>query len=185
MVSAMTITPDTKNWTWVLRRPCPECGFEAGAVAREDIPDLLRANAEAWRRYFADRDAGELRTRLDPSRWSPLEYACHVRDADRIYQQRVDLMLEQDDPEYPNWDQDASAVDDKYAEQDPETVITELMTATEQVAARFASVDGDQWQRTGHRDDGSDFTIESLARYFVHDPIHHLWDVTGQRHTDS
>jgi hypothetical protein len=24
----MTIVPDTKDWTWVLRRPCPECGFD-------------------------------------------------------------------------------------------------------------------------------------------------------------
>ena len=23
----MTIEPDTKDWTWVLDRPCPECGF--------------------------------------------------------------------------------------------------------------------------------------------------------------
>ena len=28
----MSITPDTKDWTWVLERPCPECGFEALAA---------------------------------------------------------------------------------------------------------------------------------------------------------
>jgi len=25
------------------------------------------------------------------------------------------------------------------------------------------------------------FTVETFARYFVHDPVHHLYDVTGQR----
>jgi hypothetical protein len=23
--------------------------------------------------------------------------------------------------------------------------------------------------------------VETFARYFVHDPVHHLYDVTGQR----
>ena len=25
------ITPDTKDWTWVLERTCPECGFDPAA----------------------------------------------------------------------------------------------------------------------------------------------------------
>ena len=108
----MTITPDTKNWTWVLQRPCPECGFAAGAVAREEIPALLRANAEDWRRYFADTGAEQIRTRSEPTKWSPLEYACHVRDCNEVYLRRVELMVGQDDPQYANWDQDATAVDE-------------------------------------------------------------------------
>jgi hypothetical protein len=178
----MTITPDTKNWTWVLQRPCPECGFAAGAIARDEVPTLLRANAEAWRRYLAEIGAEDAATRPDPSKWSPLEYACHVRDCNKIYLLRVGLMLDEDDPEFPNWDQDATAVEDEYNKQDLGEVVTALVETAEHVAARFESVSADQWARTGHRGDGSDFTIESLARYFVHDPIHHLWDVTGRRH---
>jgi len=34
-----------------------------------------------------------------------------------------------------------------------------------------------QYGRTGVRSDGAVFTIESFARYFLHDPLHHLWDV--------
>ena len=48
-------------------------------------------------------------------------------------------------------------------------------------AGRFEGVTGDQWQRTGARSDGARFTVETFARYFVHDPVHHLYDVTGQR----
>ncbi|MDQ1586542.1 MAG: hypothetical protein QOH80_1907, partial [Actinomycetota bacterium] len=47
------------------------------------------------------------------------------------------------------------------------------------LADRFATVTGSQWQRTGARDDGSRFTIATFARYLVHDPLHHLYDVTG------
>ena len=34
---ASQIVPDTKDWTWTLQRPCPDCGFDAGSVAAADI----------------------------------------------------------------------------------------------------------------------------------------------------
>jgi len=39
-------------------------------------------------------------------------------------------------------------------------------------------VSPDQLGRRGFRSDGAEFTIDSFARYFIHDPVHHLWDVT-------
>jgi hypothetical protein len=86
----MTIEPDTKDWTWVLQRPCPECGLDTRDIDRDQIGAMVRANAASWQSLLA-------------------------------------------------------------------------------------------WQRTGSRSDGAHFTIESFARYFVHDPIHHLHDVTGAR----
>ena len=47
------------------------------------------------------------------------------------------------------------------------------------IAGQFATVTGVQWQRTGARSDGARFTVETFARYFIHDPVHHLYDVTG------
>jgi hypothetical protein len=63
-------------------------------------------------------------------------------------------------------------------------VADELTEAAEAIAARFGTVAGTQWQRTGARSDGAHFTVESFARYFIHDPIHHLYDVTGTPHAD-
>ncbi len=59
-----------------------------------------------------------------------------------------------------------------------------LREAADVIAARFEGVSGSQWQRTGSRSDGARFTIESFARYLIHDVIHHLYDVTGARHAD-
>jgi hypothetical protein len=41
----------------------------------------------------------------------------------------------------------------------------------------FAGVQGDQWDRPGRRSDGASFTVDSIARYYLHDIEHHLWDV--------
>ncbi|MCB0985614.1 MAG: DinB family protein, partial [Ilumatobacter sp.] len=108
--------------------------------------------------------------------WSALEYACHVRDVYRLYLYRLGLMLEQDGPHFPNWDQDVTAVEDRYDLQDPATVAAELVAAAEELAGAFAAVRPDQLGRTGYRSDGAAFTIDSFTRYMVHDPVHHVWD---------
>ena len=175
----MTIVPDEKDWTWVLRRPCPECGLNTRSFAREEVPAMILANAAAWRESLAAADAAR---RPRPDKWSPLEYGCHVRDVLKLYDHRLALMLTEDDPLYPNWDQDETAVADRYDIQDPATVADELGAAAEAIAARFAGVAGDQWTRLGRRGDGAAFTVETFARYLVHDPVHHLYDVTGVPH---
>jgi DinB superfamily len=175
----VTIVPDSKDWTWVLRRPCPECGFDSGSFGRAEIPGLVRDNAAAWQAPLAAADAAR---RPRPGKWSPLEYGCHVRDVFRLYDYRLGLMLTQDDPLYPNWDQDETAVADRYDTQDPATVAAGLAAAARAIAASFAALDDAQWTRPGRRGDGASFTVETFARYFVHDPVHHLYDVTGQRY---
>lgn len=170
----MTITPDTKDWTWVLERPCPECGFDTRAFAREEVGSLVRGVAAEWLEVLTHP---EVRERSRPDMWSPLEYACHVRDVFRLYDQRLEMMVTRDDPLFPNWDQDEAAVEGNYGKEDPAAVARQLADAGEAIARRFDTVEGDRWARPGRRSDGVSFTIESFARYFIHDPIHHVHDV--------
>jgi hypothetical protein len=175
----MAIEPDTKDWTWILTRACPDCGYDAATVDLEDVPKRIHLNAAAWAGILADRP--DVADRPDDSTWSPLEYACHVRDVHTIFDERVRLMLDADDPAYPNWDQDATAVESRYGEQDPLTVAEELRNAAATVAGRYGAVAAGAWARTGRRSDGAVFTIGSLARYHLHDVEHHLHDVSGTR----
>ncbi|QNE48221.1 DinB family protein [Glaciihabitans sp. INWT7] len=170
----MPIMPDTKNWTWVLDRPCPECGFDATTVAARDVAALVRANAAAWPPVLQRADVAQ---RPDGSTWSALEYAAHVRDVYRIFLVRLGLMLDEYDPVFPNWDQDETATAEHYNEQDPAAVADELVGAGAALAAAFDAVPDDSWGRPGRRNDGAQFTVASFAVYLAHDPTHHLWDV--------
>jgi hypothetical protein len=175
--AADPIVPDTKSWTWVLQRPCPECGLDTRKVAPTQVAGLLRGLVGSWHAVLTGD--GALTTRPTPGTWSPLEYGCHVRDVFHRFDGRLLLMLSEVDPLFPDWDQDRTALEDGYAEQDPVTVAQELSEAGTTLADRFGAVSGAQWDRTGGRDDGSRFTIATFSRYLVHDPIHHLYDVTG------
>jgi ankyrin repeat protein len=170
----MAITPDAKDWTWVIEAECPECRFDARTVACTEVAAGLRDNAVRWQQVLAGSDVA---TRPNPDRWSPLEYACHVRDVCLLYRQRLDRMLTEADPMYENWDQDQTAIELRYDEQQPAIVAVELDAAAAAMATQLETVDGQAWQRPGRRSDGASFTVDTLSRYFLHDLVHHLWDV--------
>jgi hypothetical protein len=171
----MTIVPDTKDWTWVLERVCEECGYDARSISRTQVPSTIRSNAAEWLQVLARSD---VRRRPSPQTWSPLEYGAHVRDVLKIGRRRLTLMLGQDDPLFENWDQNETAEIERYWEQDPLVVSRALLEEADSVARAFAGVDDTQWRRRGRRSDGAAFTIESFARYLIHDPVHHLHDVS-------
>lgn len=173
MVSVLE--PDLKDWTWVLERPCPDCGFDAPALDLARLPQAIEDNGVLWQVVLGTEDAA---VRPMPHVWSPLEYACHVRDVNRLFLERLELMLSEDDPQFANWDQDETAVADDYGSQDPATVAEEVVASAAAVAAAYAGVSGDQWQRPGTRSNGDVFTVETLARYHLHDLVHHAHDVS-------
>lgn len=168
------ITPDEKDWTWVLDRPCPDCGYDASDHPRAGLGKAIRRNALRWRPLL-DRPLADRRPR--PDQWSALEYGAHVRDVYTICLGRLQTMLAEDDPTFANWDQDATAVEQDYAAQDPFQVARDLESAAIAFAEAYDAIEDTQWSRTGMRSDGARFTIESFGRYVLHDPMHHVWDV--------
>ena len=174
MSAPLAPQPDEKDWTWVLDRPCPACGFDATAVAGADVPRLVPAVLGSFTAALAGPEAA---VRPSPAVWSVLEYGCHVRDVCRIFEERLRLMLTEDDPLFANWDQDETALTERYWAQDPATVAAEIAHAGERIASAFAAVPVSEWTRRGRRSDGSAFTVDSLGRYFAHDLVHHVHDI--------
>ena len=172
----MPIIADNKDWTWVLQRPCPECGFDVLGCTPATAPGQLASMLPRWRAALRRPDVTE---RPNSDTWSVLEYACHVRDVFSLFDYRLDLMLREEDARFDDWDQDVTAVEKDYANADPAEVSAELTAEGEQIAASFARVPEDQWGRTGTRSNGSEFTVLTFSQYFLHDVVHHLHDVDG------
>ncbi|MBT2512124.1 DinB family protein [Arthrobacter sp. ISL-30] len=175
----MVIIPDDKDWTWVLEQPCQECGFNAAGVTPSTVAETVSHMLPRWQAVLRRQDAAE---RPNDHTWSPLEYACHVRDVFSLFDQRLNLMLNDDDAHFANWDQNQAAIDGDYAKADPQEVSAELEAEGRQISASFAGVTEDQWQRTGKRSNGSVFTVLTFSQYFLHDVVHHLHDVVHHLH---
>ena len=173
MTEPAAIEPDVRDWTFVIGEGCEECGFDPSYDVTT-TGGRLRATVPGYVAALSRTDAA---ARPAPSTWSPLEYGCHVRDVFRLFRERLALMLTEDDPLFANWDQDVTAVEERYWEQDPAEVADALAHEAATTAEAFDAVRPDQWERTGRRSNGSEFTVRTLAVYCLHDVEHHLVDV--------
>ncbi len=170
-------TPEVKDWSWTLRRRCPECGLAASGVPVQEIADRLTNAAAEWVQVLTSNPA--VTSRPSPRVWSTLEYGAHVRDVVDLFDARLAMMLVQDNPVFASWDGDEVAIADDYAAQDPGRVALELDSVIRALVARIRSLADSQLDRRGLRSDGTEFTVTSFLQYLLHDVIHHLWDVTG------
>ena len=164
---------DDKDWTWILDRPCPDCGFVAD-IDRERVAARIRSDAAVWLTVL---DREDVTVRPSPQVWSTSEYACHVRDLYEVFRGRLERMLTEDNPTFANWDQDETALQRRYWEQDIAELRGEIEENANAWAERYESVTGAEWDRVGTRSNGAEFTVNSLALYGLHDVAHHLHDV--------
>lgn len=173
----MPIVPESKDWTWVLERRCDECEFDVSELSVHEVSALFRQSAGSWAMVLAQPG---IDVRPDDRTWSTLEYACHVRDALGVFQERLALIVDSDDPVLRDWDQDKAALAGLYNEQNPGQVAAQFAAAAERAASELDAVPSDAQGRAGMRSDGAAFTVTTLARYFAHDVMHHLHDVMKQ-----
>ena len=173
------VTPDEKDWTWTLTRRCDDCGLAAGEADPASVAERADVVAQEWVQILQSHPAVEARP--EPGVWSPLEYGCHVRDVYRVFDARLSSMLAEDAPRFANWDQDETAVLERYAAADADVVAGEVGEAARTFVGHVRAVRPADLGQTGSRSDGAEFTVATLLQYFLHDVVHHLWDVTGQQ----
>lgn len=166
---------DSKDWTWTLQEPCPDCGADVGSLTISEVIEQNLVCAQGWVDALTNHPA--VSERPKPDLWSALEYGCHVRDVHRLYLERMDLMLAEDNPGFADWNPNITAEAERYDLADATIVAAELLQATTALNDRLASLSPEQLERKGLRSDGAQFTVTTLVRYELHDPVHHLWDV--------
>ena len=166
-----------QDWVRVVEEQrCEECGLDAAALPREDLPDQLRHAATAWGALLERTPVDRLRARPHRSPWSALEYGGHVDGVLAVFGTRVDRMLEADTPELGWWDHEAAVVADRYQESDPIQLASSIRRAAEDLCGRLVGLDDEQWARCGVRRAGERFDIEGLVRFAWHEVVHHLHD---------
>jgi hypothetical protein len=105
--------------------------------------------------------------------WTPLEVLCHVRDFDVIFQDRVRLMLAEDNPSLTPYDHVAMAEEKDYNNQDITQVLADLNRTRIEFAELFISLTDEQWERGGiHAEAGAITLTDSLIQVGHHDNDH-------------
>lgn len=173
-----------EGWQWprIARDACPQCGMYAAALPREALGPLLLESVVAWQEFLASADEPSLRTNPEPGVFSPIQYGAHVRDIMRVYGDRIQLAIAEDNPTFPQFSP-SSEVFEGYNTMTVDELVTDLDVQARRLATIVGSLRNDEWERTLVRDGGSDgvftFTVHGQACYALHEAHHHLLDANG------
>jgi DinB superfamily len=114
-----------------------------------------------------------LRRPSQPGKWSPIEIACHLRDVDQLFTERVTKAAFADRPGFWMMDNDVVADKLRYRDADPTSVLKEHRRRREDLASLLRSLPHGAWQRTGLHPKRGEVTIEQLAEVIAqHDEDH-------------
>jgi hypothetical protein len=183
-VAPRPFVPDVRLFEFVgfdgLVDRCAACGFVYD-LTREQIVAALVDDAKTFVARLADFDDGPARTRPAAAVWSPLEYACHVRDMLRVQTDRIDLVVREPEPELVAMGRDERAVNDRYNEQDPTVVGDAVLDAAGTLSERLRALDDDGWDRTGiyTYPVRARRTVEWIGNHTVHELRHHRRDLAS------
>jgi DinB superfamily len=158
--------------------PCPGCGYSYEALARREISPGLRSAAAAYGAIL-EIDVDRLREHRQSDIWSPLEYACHVRDVHRIQEGRVVQACTEDEPAFASMLREERVLEMSYNTQEPEVVAAEIVAAAESLALMLESLDAAAWERTGVYNWPVTMvrTVDWIGRHTVHESLHHFQDM--------
>jgi hypothetical protein len=158
---------------------CDECGYDYGIYERNEFARVVREGAARWRGRLLSTDDATLRRRPASGVWSPLEYACHLRDVFTVQRGRIDLALAEDAPDFVPMRRDERAVEERYNEQSPADVARELVDAAGAFATRLETLDDAGWARTGiyNYPTSQVRAVEWIGRHTIHEIEHHLHDI--------
>jgi DinB family protein len=157
---------------------CSQCGFSY-SIGRAEITPWLRSDAHAFVEKLGRYDDASVRVRPAPDVWSPLEYACHVRDVLRVQTERALLAQREIDPVFVPMGRDERVIEDRYNEQDPDRVTEELLSSAETFASLLDGLDAAGWERTGmyNYPEPALRTVEWIGIHTTHELLHHRGDL--------
>jgi DinB superfamily len=159
---------------------CDECGFEPADLRPADTVVALRSFGRRYRTPLTRGLAGEdldvvVRRSPGPGVWSAVEYAAHVTDIFRAFDDRVRCALAGRDPDevVVDWEARVAAAS---AGLDREATADDLADAAESLAVTLSELNEDEWDLPGRNGAGDVVPVAELATIAVHEGSHHLLD---------
>lgn len=113
--------------------------------------------------------------------WSMIQYAAHLADAARVYDERLRRLANEENPHLPAYNPDAYAAEFRYHEMDPEDVLLRLTQHRAATIEFLRSLDEGQWERPGVHEEDGPITLRGLAEHMAHHEGDHVSTIRGLR----
>jgi rubredoxin len=158
---------------------CPECGFVYEDLPLDTVAPSMRAFARSYREAMDGIDQAVASERPEPTVWSALEYACHIRDVLLVQRDRVVLAHVVECPQPVPMSRDERVAICRYDAQSMADVLDQLAMACELCALVFEGLDDDALAREIIYNFPTPVVRDLgwMGRHTVHEGVHHLKDV--------
>jgi hypothetical protein len=156
---------------------CPSCSMSYVDVTPAAAMAIVRALPSRYRSTVAPLSDELVRRRPDAQTWSVIEYACHVRDVNIAFADRIRLALVEDHPTFEPLGNDWRAERFRYGAADIAATLDALELAADRFVELVATLGADDWQRSARRLPGEDRDVLWMVRQTAHEGVHHLGDI--------
>lgn len=159
---------------------CGECGFGYDSSRAGDASNEIVGAVAGVSSLLADAPTPQ--ARREPGTWSPLEYACHLRDVLLVQRERVLTARRRDLPSFEPMGRDERVEHDGYADQQLGDVVRQLEDAAllfGNVLDRLAPQD---WERrvVYNYPTPQERSLAWVAVHTLHEVVHHAGDIHRQ-----
>jgi DinB superfamily len=165
---------------------CEGCGFVWDLVPPAEVVFRIDETANRYRRLLLppDRPAGwaeRVGTRPAEGVWSPLEYACHVRDVLFVQRDRVFVILVEDEPTFGPMHREERVTLGAYGQEELADVVAQIETAARMLARTLGLLSAAQFERRGiyGYPAPASRSLGWVGAQSLHEMLHHLDDITA------
>jgi hypothetical protein len=136
-------------------------------IDRNDMLDKLKRAPGRMERLIEDHPDDLLCQAGDGGGWGAVEIMAFLRDWDVVIDDRLTMMIEEDEPEFESEDPDLWSIERDYHAEIPANVAEEFHAAREALIKRLESLSEAHWQRTARTPEGNVITVEELINGLV------------------
>jgi DinB superfamily len=145
------------------------------------IVQRLEAQARDVTRMVAGLSEEELARRTVPEKWSVKELLCHLDRIHEVFDQRVDAMLEQDNPKVASYEPDGDPAFDARVRRSTADTLAAFLARRDRLIARLEELRPADWHRKGQHPEYAGYDVHFCVEYLAHHEAHHLYQMFTRR----
>lgn len=153
----------------------------AGQAAHERIVARLTNQADEVKRLLGSLDEKGLSLRTVPGKWSLKEILCHLWRIQEIFEERLDALLTEDQPEIVSYEPEGDPDFSRYVAVSGKAAQTAFQKGRTRLLKRLRKLTPQQWHRPGRHAEFPHYDVHFCMEYMAHHEAHHIYQMFQRR----
>jgi hypothetical protein len=153
----------------------------ADRAAHARLVQRLRDQADDVRRLVAGLDEGALAKRTIPEKWSLKELVCHVLKVQRVFSERLDRMLAEENPSVTSYKAEEDPGFPKMVAIAADQSLAAFLAERERYLDRLEDLSPGEWHRSAQHPDFPHYDVHFQTDYLAHHEAHHIYQMLQRR----